>query len=174
MPRFLTFLIVMLIAGAILAPASAPALAHEQKTAITKILFNPRTGNLEVSHRFLVHDAEHAVRVIFGKDADILAKEATQLTFAAYVTDRFKIAHPDGKEIILGLVGFELDGRFFWVYQETETPPKLTGLIIKHGALRELWPSQTNTVNIEGKGSVKTATFEGSVELLIVEFNEPE
>ena len=36
--------------------------AHEMKSAITKVLFNQRTGNIEVMHRFYVHDAEHAVK----------------------------------------------------------------------------------------------------------------
>ena len=30
--------------------------AHEMKSAITKVLFNQRTGNVEIMHRFYVHD----------------------------------------------------------------------------------------------------------------------
>mgnify|MGYP000103148218 CR=1 FL=1 len=46
------------------------AVAHQQKTSISKVLFNQRTSNIEIMHRFRVHDAEHAVKHIFGKDAE--------------------------------------------------------------------------------------------------------
>jgi hypothetical protein len=43
--------------------------------------------------------------------------------------------------------------------------------VIRHNALRDLWPSQINTINIEGKGDLQTLTFSDSVELLKVEFD---
>ena len=51
---------------------AAPLSAHQQKEAITRVLFNPRTGNIEVMHRFLLHDAEHAVKELVDAKADIL------------------------------------------------------------------------------------------------------
>lgn len=44
--------------------------AHQIKAAITTVLFNPRTENIEVMHRFNLHDAEHAVKALFDKRAD--------------------------------------------------------------------------------------------------------
>ncbi len=149
----------------------APAFAHQQKTAISRVFFNPRTKNVEIEHRFYIHDAEHAVKQLFDKNADILGNEESRATFADYVAKGFAIAGPDGNILQMKDVGYEMDGRFFWVYQETEKPPVLEGLIIKHDALREIWPSQTNTVNIEGNGDIKTITFQGNLELLEVEFS---
>ena len=40
--------------------------AHQQKNAVTRILFNENTGNIEVM-RFFIHDAEHAAGLIFGE-----------------------------------------------------------------------------------------------------------
>jgi hypothetical protein len=74
--------------------------------------------------------------------------------------------------VVLSTVGFELEGKFFWVYQETAQPPELEGLTITHQALRDIWPEQVNTINVEGKGDIKTLTFDQSVELLTVEFDE--
>ena len=62
--------------------------AHQQKAAITKVLFNKNTGNLEVMHRFFLHDTEHAVQALFDRSADILNSEKTQQQFADYVVDR--------------------------------------------------------------------------------------
>lgn len=159
---------ITLAAVAILATASA--LAHQQKTAITTVLFNPRTDNIEIMHRFNMHDAEHAVKEIFNKEADILSSVETQQRFADYVSQRFAVAKEDGEVLPLSQVGFEVEGKFFWVYQETKQLENHHTLIVQHNALRDLWPKQTNTVNFEGLGKVKTLTFTDNVELLQVEF----
>lgn len=144
--------------------------AHQQKSSISKVLFNPRTNNIEIMHRFRVHDAEHAVKEIFGKNADILNSSSTQLKFSEYVDQRFTLLDNEKSPLPLKLVGHELDGKFFWVYQETSQPPKLENLSIRHDALRDLWPEQVNTINVEGKGKLQTLTFTDSVELLKIEF----
>lgn len=134
-------------------------LAHQQKEAITRVLFNPRTGNIEVMHRFLLHDAEHAVRELFGNSADLLGDAADRDRFEAYVHERFSIVDQDGETIILAPVGNEIDGRFLWVYAEAPIPDDLTSLTLSHDALRDLWPEQTNLVNVERDKTVRSATF---------------
>ena len=125
---------------------STAAQAHQIKAAITTVLFNPRTENIEVMHRFNLHDAEHAVKALFDKHADIMDDVETQQQFADYVAHHFAI------------------------YQETAEPPVLEGIKIRHDALRDLWPKQVNTLNVEGKGDIKTLTFADSVNLLEVSF----
>ena len=63
-----------------------------------------------------------------------------------------------------------VDGKFFWVYQETTQPTKLDNMTIRHDALRDLWPEQVNTINVEGKGKLQTLSFTDSVELLTLTF----
>jgi hypothetical protein len=144
--------------------------AHQQKMAITTILFNPRTQNLEVMHRFDLHDAEHAVREIFDGDADIMRSKETQSDFTKYVVERFAVYDMRKSELPLSFVGTELEGQHFWVYQETPAPTDLNGLYIQHNALRDIWQQQTNTINVEGMGDIQTLTFTDSTELLSVEF----
>lgn len=155
---------------ALLLIATSAVFAHQQKTAISTVLFNPRTENIEVMHRFSLHDAEHAVRHIFGKNADIIGSAKTQQQFSDYVSKRFAMSKEGGQSIPLKSAGFEIEGKFFWVYQETAEPEQLDNLVISHNALRDLWPSQINTINVEGKGDIQTLTFEDSIELLKVEF----
>ncbi|PRO73210.1 hypothetical protein C6Y40_12735 [Alteromonas alba] len=150
--------------------ACGQAVAHQQKTAITTVLFNPRTENIEIMHRFNLHDAEHAVKALFKKTADILDDKETQTQFARYVSNRFVLFNAQNDSLPLNLVGFEVEGKHFWVYQETAQPPALEGLQIRHDALRDLWPEQVNTINVEGNGDLKTLTFTDSVELLEVHF----
>nr|WP_034895906.1 DUF6702 family protein [Glaciecola pallidula] len=146
------------------------AIAHQQKMAITTVLFNPRTKNLEVTHRFDLHDAEHAVKEIFDGDADIMNSEKTQSDFAQYVVNRFAIYDMNKTQLPLSFVGTELEGKHVWVYQETPAPANLAGLYIQHNALRDIWYKQTNTINVEGMGDIQTLTFTDSTELLSVEF----
>jgi hypothetical protein len=159
----------MLLWGTLLLAASA-TYAHQQKSAISTVLFNPRTQNIEIMHRFDIHDAEHAVKEIFGKNADILNSAQTQTQFSDYVNKRFYLFTSDNQPLLLKKVGFESDGKFFWVYQETEQPAKLANMIVRNDALRDIWPLQVNTINIEGRGELQTLTFSESVQLLSVTF----
>jgi len=134
--------------------------AHQQKSAETTVLFNKQSGQLEVSHRFYMHDTEHAVQTLLDKKADIINSEKTQQQFANYVAKQFIIRTSTNEILPLSDVGFEVEGKFFWVYQETKIPNKLKGIKLFNGALRELWPTQINMVNIEGKGDVRTLYFD--------------
>jgi hypothetical protein len=147
-----------------------PALAHQQKAAETTVLFNKRSGQLEVSHRFYIHDTEHAVQSLFDKNADIINSEKTQQQFANYVARQFHLRTLTGETLPISSVGFEVEGKFFWVYQETLIPANLEGVKIFNGVLRELWPTQINMVNVEGKGKVRTLYFSDNEDWLITTF----
>ena len=123
-------------------------------------------------HRFYLHDTEHAVQMLFDKRADIRNSADTQELFANYVSKRFAIKPLDGPELKLKAVGHEIERIYFWVYQEVKAPENIEGLSMIHNALRDIWTDQVNTVNVEGNGDLRTATFEGDVELLSVEFSE--
>jgi hypothetical protein len=146
------------------------ALAHQQKAAETTVLFNKRSGQLEVSHRFYIHDTEHAVQSLFDKNADIINSEKTQQQFANYVARQFHLRTLTDETLPISSVGFEVEGKFFWVYQETLIPANLEGVKIFNGVLRELWPTQINMVNIEGKGKVRTLYFSDNEDWLITTF----
>jgi hypothetical protein len=72
-------------------------IAHEQKTAVTRILFNDSTGNIEVMHRFFIHDAEHAAGVVFGKAQNLMESADSRKLFSNYVMNRFAIAAEDSR-----------------------------------------------------------------------------
>jgi hypothetical protein len=144
--------------------------AHQLHTASTTVLFNERTGNIEVLHRFFLHDAEHAVKQLFDKKADIHQLDSTQAKFSAYVFERFGLQTLDGEPLPLKAVGYEVDGNNFWIYQETPIVDGLNGLRIKHKALHDLWPSQQNLVNVEGLGPIQSVTFRQQDEWLEVRF----
>ncbi len=148
---------------------AAPLAAHQQKEAITRVLFNPRSGNLEVMHRFLLHDAEHASRELLGESADLLGSATDRDRFARYVHRRFSIQDQHGNAIDLAPVGNEIETRFLWVYAEAPIPEGLQSLTLSHDALRDLWPDQINLVNVERNKTVRSATFVGGEREITVE-----
>jgi len=144
------------------------AWTHQQKEAITRVFFNPRTNNIEVMHRFLLHDAEHAVKELRKGKADMLGSPDDREFFSAYVHEHFAMTDQDGRVLPLSPVGEEIEGRFLWVYAETVIPEDIESLTLRHDALRDIWPEQVNLVNVERGGNVQSATFlGGSTELTI-------
>ena len=171
MPKGLLFFITVILLIVTSFVSTNIAFAHQQKAAETIVFFNKYSGQLEVSHRFYMHDTEHAVQTLFDKHADIIDSEKTQQQFADYVAKQFLVRSLNDKAMPLSAVGFEVEGKFFWVYQETKVTEQISGVKLFNGALRELWPTQINMVNIEGKGNVRTLYFSDNSNWLTAKFN---
>ncbi|NMM39615.1 DUF6702 family protein [Pseudoalteromonas arctica] len=139
--------------------AVMPAMAHQLKASVTTVLFNKRTSNIELMHRFYLHDTEHAVEHLFASGADIISNKEDQQRFVDYIESHVALQTLDGEPLVLKEVGAQVDGKFFWVYQEAPIPNDIKGIRMSHGALRDLWPAQVNMVNVEGQGKVKTLYF---------------
>ena len=150
------------------------SLAHVQKTAVTRILFNANTSNIEIMHRFLVHDAEHAANLIFGERQSLLESDESRELFSSYVMNRFAIEarYVGGERALLDLdyVGSEVDGQFLWVYQEIADNQPIAAMSIVHAVLRDIWPDQANMVNIEKADAIQTLNFTAAVDALEVSF----
>ena len=147
--------------------------AHQQKNAVTRILFNPNTGNIEVMHRFFVHDAEHAASLIFGGRQALMESAESRELFSSYVINRFAVEarYADGssEELDLAYLGSEVDGQFLWVYQEIPQSAQVMAMTVVNLALRDVWPEQSNLVNIERGDEIYSLTFDGSDEVLSVD-----
>ena len=156
--RLARFMVNALLASLLMgcAVCFAPVFAHQQKEAYSTILFNSRSGMLEISHRFYVHDAEHALELATGESADLSSDEQSQQSFADYLLSHFAIKVQD-QLIQLDVVGFEVEGKYFWVYQEVEQPLIVSALSVRMTALQEVWSTHTNHVNVQGKHGVRSA-----------------
>lgn len=137
--------------------------AHELKAALTEILYNPRSGQLEVAHRFVIHDAEHALAQTTGRQVDLVSDNDAQATFARHVADQFTLANGDGTHFELTLLGSQIEQGYIWVYQEAPLSLIDTDtLLIRHDALREQWPDQVNMVNVRRGKEVRSVRFTGA------------
>lgn len=148
---------------------SSQLFAHQQQEALTTVLFNDRSGRVEIMHRFYVHDAEHVINKIYAQGKDIIANEKAQRAFGEYVADKFKVKVGSGPKIEFDYLGQEYDGKFLWVYQvapqevllnTTAKQGKAVELWFEHSSLQEFWAGQRNVINLEYKGEVKTLQLE--------------
>lgn len=135
------------------------------------MLYNERSGNIEVAQRFDLHDAEHAVQQLFGINADILDSEQTQDEFYQYAVQNFAMFRTDNSQIELENIGYELEGKYFWAYQTATLEPDLRELQLVSSALHDLWSDQVNWVNIKRDGQLQTAVFQATDNHIFVSFD---
>lgn len=140
----------------LMAALCGPVLAHQQNESLTSILFNQRSGLIEVSHRFYIHDAEHVVKRIAGGKADLHGGRETQETFAQYVINGFSVIIDGESPLGLTLLGHEVKGKFFWIYQEAPLVTTPQQIDVAINPPKEVIPSKRNIVNIEGLGKIKS------------------
>ena len=135
-----------------------PATAHPQKAAISQIYFNERSGQIEVAHRFTLHDAE-AAAATDGRRPDLIGDADARDRFAVHAAGQFSLMDEDGSALPLTLLGSEIEGGHLWVYQETAAPDAINRLTIRNDVLRDQWPEQTNLVTIERGKVFRTLIF---------------
>lgn len=134
--------------------------SHEQKTALTDVFFNTRTGNIEIAHRISLHDAEHVIQKITGNHDDLTKSQHARKAFAKYVSSHFTVTRQDNSPITLNPVGHEIEGGHLWIYQETKIPNQSgKKMIIENTILLNEVEGQINTVNIRSGPGVFTLTF---------------
>ena len=139
------------------------AIAHQQKAAITNVSYNPRSDSIEVVHRFYIHDAEHAMQLLHDPKASIVSDENVQKVFADYVADQFSLRLESGEELELDLIGYELERAFIYVYQESPGRLGTNSIRLSFSALHDIWPDQSNMVNVEIGDCLKTVVFDGRI-----------
>ena len=135
-----------------------PASAHQQKTAISILSHNARTGMLEVVHRVPLHDAEHALKRRGIAAPDIIGDIPSRREFVRYVAERFTVTH-EGEPVAFTLLGSEIDGGSLVMYQEAPSPGPGARLSVRSLILTDVWARQENRVNIGSGTQVATLIF---------------
>ena len=137
-----------------------PVFGHLQNSALTVLSVKADQGGIEVMHRFYVHDVEKAVKTTSGEAVDFIQDEKAQATFGRHVMENFSLRDTEKGELALEYIGHEVDGKFFWVYQEYRSPIDVKAISVFHSALVELFPKQRNLVNLEYDSVVKSLFFD--------------
>ena len=136
-------------------------LAHRQPEALTTISCNPNTGSTEIVHQLHVHDAEQVLEELPENRRTSIDSLEGQARLALYIEERFKLADQNGDPLAnVKVLGAELEGDTLYAYQEyAKTLPQT--IRIRNDILRDILPSQVNTVNILTEAGVRTLVFSG-------------
>lgn len=137
-----------------------PAQAHQKNHALTTIIAKPANQGLEVMHRFYVHDIEFALKKHNKHTTEFTHDTSAQQFFAQHVTDTFNLRLGDQEPLALSNIGYEIEGKFFWVYQELNHSVDVTKLEIYYETLTDIFPEQHNLVNMDINGKTKSISFE--------------
>lgn len=134
--------------------------AHRLKTVETSIRWNPRTELLEVVHRTYAHDVEHTLGTAMRADGG-LESIGAQAKVALMLSKEFQLWDERGKELPLELVGAELEGEFFYIYQEAALEAIPDPLRVRDDLLRSFWPDMMNYLNVHYPEGVTSLAFSG-------------
>lgn len=145
----------------VVATSAGLAEAHQQQEAYTTLLFNPRSGNLEISHRFYSHDAEFVLSRHLQEPVNLTSSIEQRAEFLRYVAEAFEVRFGDQQPALLTNIGSELEGQYIWVYQEIPIPADICVLTVKMIAFHEIWPHHANHINVEVKSGVQSARLTG-------------
>ena len=134
------------LSAVILFMMSDLSIAHQLQHATTSVDFKSN-HTIEVAHRFYVHDAEAVVASLLDKHQDLLQSEQAQKALCDYVNDQFRLRYKEGEPVALRKVGCEIEGKYFWAYQEAAYEYLPRAIDVKFEAFQEEIPKQVNLIN---------------------------
>ncbi len=144
--------------AALLLMCSAASYAHQFHVAYTDLSFNARTGSLEVVHTLHTDDVDALLSNLYQRQFDLTQPE-DEAVLRKYVDKQFWIAGAGGKRLPLHWVGLTVGPETVVVYQEIENTPLAQAALIHHAVLSDFFADQTNTLNLNENGAVRTLSF---------------
>jgi hypothetical protein len=149
----------LLVLAGLWIAAAGSVQAHRYNAALTTIEHNPRSGSLEVIHRFYHHDLAGHLHALFGPSGGTDTTEG-EARFRAYIEARFELRDTNGDPIVLSWIGTEYSGDFLTVYQEAPNTAPPGTLVIRNELMLELFTNQTNSVSVNLNGVKQNLIFD--------------
>lgn len=146
------------------------AVAHRYFFSISDLSLNKNSQSIEIIHQITAHDIDNAIaekkQIHFS-----VAHPDYEKYIQQYVEDNFKL-HYKKQGLTLNWLGLEISKGNIFVYQETTFSGALIGLKITNSLLTEYYPKQTNTVNFNDNQIKGSLTFNRSVIINKIEYNQ--
>ena len=135
------------------------AQAHQFHIGITDLSFNPKTGSTEIVHTFMAHDIEALLANLYQRPFD-LGEPADEAILRKYVEQQFWVQAAGQRRLPLRWVGLSVNLDNVVIYQEIEDTPLSDAVRIHDGVLIDFLVEQTNTLNVNDNGIIRTLTFD--------------
>jgi len=123
---------------------------HKYYFSFTEIRVDTKKATLNVSCKMFTDDLETSMSNIYGKKivlADVKQHKEIQRLLDKYMAERFKISVA-GKALKLVFIGYENEDDVIWCYLEVPKLTKKAPLTIMNSVLFELFPEQTNIIQV--------------------------
>ena len=147
------------LVAAVLACASLAAQAHRFHFGITEMSFNAKTGSTEIVHTYMAHDVESLLANLYQRQFD-LSQPEDEAILRKYVEKQFRVQAADKSRLPVRWVGITAGPENIVIYQEIENTPLSQAALIHDEVLIDFLPEQTNTLNINDNGMIRTLTFD--------------
>ena len=150
---FFALLIVAVMGG-------GAAAAHQVPLALTIVTVDDAGmgRKMQITHRIPVHDCLTMLEKLKIKTP--IEQLETQARLALYVESTFSLRDKAGAKILVETIGAEIDGEFFYIYQETKlNAPK--AMEMRAETLAIAGPDWLHHVNIERGNEIASVDFFG-------------
>jgi hypothetical protein len=133
--------------------------AHLFHLGITDVTFNPKTGSTEIVHTYMAHDVEALLSNLYQRQFDLTQPE-DEAILRKYVEKQFWVMGADKRRLPVRWVGLTAGAENVVIYQEIENTPLANVALIHDEVLIDFLAEQTNTLNLNENGNIKTLTFD--------------
>lgn len=145
--------------AAALACCCMAAHAHLFHLGITDLSFNPKTGSTEIVHTYMTHDVEALLSNLYQRQFD-LSQPEDEAILRKYVEKKFWVQGADKGRLPIRWVGLTAGAESVVIYQEIENTPLAKVALIHDEVLIDFLAEQTNTLNVNDNGMIRTLTFD--------------
>jgi hypothetical protein len=145
--------------AALIACCCVVAQAHQFHFGITDVSFNSKTGSTEIVHTYMAHDVEALLANLYQRQFDLTQPE-DEAVLRKYVEKQFWVEGAGKNRLPVRWVGMTVDAQSVVIYQEIENMPLSKAVSIHDEVLIDFLPEQSNTLNFNENGIIRTMTFD--------------
>jgi len=141
----LIFAFLLFTSSLILHPSSLVS-AHTYHTSLTRMDYNAKDKNIEISIQLFVHDVTPMLERRLKKQVDIAKTAGVDGEIFNYLEETFVLQNKKGEPQKLKWVGKEFENDVVYAYVEIPFEGSLDGLKLQNTIFFESFPQQTNLV----------------------------
>ncbi len=131
---------------------------HPLHISISELALNPKTSNLEISHRIFIDDLEAALKEQSGLVLDLTKPkdpEQAKKIVGEYLQQHFQL-QLNGKSVKPQYLGYEVEEDAIWAYMEVPKVRQLRQVNVQNTLFFKRFTDQMNLVNVTVGGTLKS------------------
>ena len=123
---------------------------HPLHLSISEIVLNPKTNNLEISHRIFVDDLEDDLKERTGQSINLSKPHDPKLVqqlVGDYLKQHFRL-QVNGKTVQPHYLGFEVEEEAIWAYMEVPKVRQVSSVNVQNTIFFKRFTDQLNLINV--------------------------